>query len=108
MRVTDKVLDTVNDLIVEHDFEVINGEDFGKYTVKQHEFDYDSVDVGYGFHGSIKTGKTVYEGMGLKISIDWSCTCEADNELGIEDDKDFEFEYHVEQVAITNGLMTIA
>lgn len=50
----------------------------------------------------------VYEGRGLKISINWSCTCEADNELGIEDDKDFEFEYHVEQVAITNGLMTIA
>lgn len=108
MAITDELMDKVNDLIVEHDFEVINGEDFGKYAVKQYEFDYDSVDVGYGFYGSIKTGKTVYEGRGLKISINWSCTCEADNELGIEDDKDFEFEYHVEQVAITNGLMTIA
>ena len=57
MKATDKVLDTVNDLIVEHDFEVINGEDFGKYVVKQHEFDYDAVDIGYGFCGSIKTGK---------------------------------------------------
>ena len=33
---TDEILDMVNDLIVDHEFEIINGEDFYKYTVKQY------------------------------------------------------------------------
>jgi hypothetical protein len=94
---TDKILDMVNDLIVDHEFEIINGEDFDKYTVKQYESDYDTVDAGYGFYKSIKVGKTVYESTDLKISIDWSCMC-ADDEFGGEDYEDFEFDYNVEQI----------
>lgn len=95
---TDKILDMVNDLIVDHEFEIINGEDFDKYTVKQYESDYDTVDAGYGFYKSIKVGKTVYESTDLKISIDWSCTAVADDEFGGEDYEDFEFDYNVEQI----------
>lgn len=95
---TDKILDMVNDLIVDHEFEIINGEDFDKYTVKQYESDYDTVDAGYGFYKSIKVGKTVYESTDLKISIDWSCTAVADDEFGGEDYEDFEFTYNVEQI----------
>lgn len=95
---TDEILDMVNDLIVDHEFEIITGEDFDKYTVTQHESDYDIVDIGYGFYGTIKIGKTVYEGKGLKVTIDWSCMCEADNDLGGEDYEDFAFEYNVEQI----------
>lgn len=94
---TDKILDMVNDLIVDHEFEIINGEDFDKYTVKQYESDYDTVDAGYGFYKSIKVGKTVYESTDLKISIDWSCMC-ADDEFGGEDYEDFEFDYNVEPI----------
>lgn len=95
---TDKILDMVNDLIVDHEFEIINGEDFDKYTVKQYESDYDTVDAGYGFYKSIKVGKTVYESTDLKISIDWSCTAVADDEFSDEDYEDFEFDYNVEQI----------
>lgn len=95
---TDKILDMVNDLIVDHEFEIINGGDFDKYTVKQYEADYDVVDAGYGSYSTIKIGKTVYEGKGLKVTIDWSCMCEADNDLGGEDYEDFEFTYNVEQI----------
>lgn len=95
---TDEILDMVNDLIVDHEFEIINGEDFDKYTVKQYESDYDAVDAGFGFYKTIKIGKTVYEGKGLKISIDWSCMAVADNDLGGEDYEDFEFDYNVEQI----------
>lgn len=95
---TDKILDMVNDLIVDHEFEIINGEDFDKYTVKQYESDYDTVDAGYGFYKSIKVGKTVYESTDLKISIDWSCTAVADDDFGGEDYEDFEFDYNVEQI----------
>lgn len=94
---TDEILDMVNDLIVDHEFEIINGEDFDKYTVKQYESDYDTIDAGYGTYRTIKVGKTVYEGKGLKISIDWSCMC-ADDEFGGEDYEDFFFEYNVEQI----------
>lgn len=95
---TDEILDKVNDLIVDHEFEIINGEDFDKFTVTQYESDYDAIDAGYGFYRTIKIGKTVYEGKGLKISIDWSCMCVADNDLGGEDYEDFEFDYNVEQI----------
>ena len=95
---TDKILDMVNDLIVDHEFEIINGEDFDKFTVKQYESDYDTVDAGYGFYKSIKVGKTVYESTDLKISIDWSCTAVADDEFSDEDYEDFEFDYNVEQI----------
>lgn len=95
---TDEILDMVNDLIVDHELEIINGEDFDKYTVMQHESDYDTIDAGYGFYGTIKVGKTVYEGAGLKISIDWSCNCEADDDFGDENYKDFEFDYNVERI----------
>ena len=94
---TDKILDMVNDLIVDHEFEIINGEDFDKYTVKQYESDYDTVDAGYGTYRTIKIGKTVYESPDLKISIDWSCMC-VDDEFGGEDYEDFEFDYNVEQI----------
>ena len=94
---TDEILDMVNDLIVDHEFEIINGEDFDKYTVKQYESDYDTIDAGYGTYRTIKVGKTVYEGKDLKISIDWSCMC-ADDEFGGEDYEDFAFEYNVEQI----------
>ena len=94
---TDEILDMVNDLIVDHEFEIITGEDFDKYTVKQYESDYDTIDAGYGTYRTIKVGKTVYEGKGLKISIDWSCMC-VDDEFGGEDYEDFEFEYNVEQI----------
>lgn len=95
---TDETLDMVNDLIVDHEYEVIRGEDFSKYAVTQHESDYDTVDIGYGFYGTIKIGTTVYESADLKISIDWSCMCEADEDFGDEDYKDFEFDYIVEQI----------
>lgn len=95
---TDEILDMVNDLIVDHEFEIITGEDFDKYTVKQYESDYDTVDAGYGFYKSIKVGKTVYESTDLKISIDWSCTAVADDDFGGEDYEDFEFDYNVEQI----------
>lgn len=95
---TDEILDMVNDLILDHEFEIINGEDFDKFTVTQYESDYDAIDAGYGFYRTIKIGKTVYEGKGLKISIDWSCMCVADNDLGGEDYEDFEFDYNVEQI----------
>ena len=101
----DELMDIVNDLIVDHEYEVIDGEDFKQYHVMQHEFEYDSVDIGYGFYGTIKVGTTVYEGMGLKITIHWSCN--ADNDLGIETDSDFAFDYTIEQNAISNGLLTI-
>lgn len=94
---TDEILDMVNDLIVDHEFEIINGEDFDKFTVKQYESDYDTIDAGYGTYRTIKIGKTVYEGKNLKISIDWSCMC-VDDEFGGEDYEDFEFEYNVEQI----------
>lgn len=94
---TDEILDMVNDLIVDHEFEIITGEDFDKYTVKQYESDYDTIDAGYGTYRTIKVGKTVYEGKGLKISIDWSCMC-TDDEFGGEDYEDFEFTYNVEQI----------
>lgn len=94
---TDEILDMVNDLIVDHEFEIINGEDFDKFTVKQYESDYDAIDAGYGTYRTIKIGNTVYEGKGLKISIDWSCMC-VDDEFGGEDYEDFEFEYNVEQI----------
>lgn len=106
MAIKDELLDKVNDLIVDHEFEVIDGEDIEQYQVKQHEFDYDAVDAGYGCYRSIKVGQTVYEGMGLKISINWSCMTEADD-FGGETDSDFAFDYTVEQKAITNRLMTI-
>ena len=106
---TDKILDMVNDLIVDHEFEIINGEDFDNYTVKQYESDYDTVDAGYGFYKSIKVGKTVYESTDLKISIDWSCTAVADDEFGDEDYEDFEFDYNVEQICdVHNTEITIA
>ena len=95
---TDEILDMINDLIVDHEFEIINGEDFDKYTVKQYESDYDAVDAGFGFYKSIKDGKTVYESTDLKISIDWSCTAVADDEFSDEDYEDFEFDYNVEQI----------
>lgn len=95
---TDEILDMVNDLIVDHEFEIINGEDFDKFTVKQYESDYDTVDAGYGFYKSIKVGKTVYESTDLKISIDWSCTAVADDDFGGEDYEDFEFDYNVEPI----------
>lgn len=95
---TDEILDMVNDLIVDHEFEIINGEDFDKYTVTQYESDYDAIDAGYGFYSTIKIGKTVYESTDLKISIDWSCMCVADNDLGGEDYEDFEFDYNVEPI----------
>lgn len=94
---TDEILDMVNDLIVDHEFEIINGEDFDKYTVKQYESDYDTIDAGYGTYRTIKIRKTVYESPDLKISIDWSCMC-ADDEFGGEDYEDFEFDYNVEQI----------
>lgn len=94
---TDEILDKVNDLIVDHEFEVITGEDFNGYTVKQYESDYDTVDTGYGVYGTIKIGKTIYEGESLKISIDWSCMCE-DDDFGSEDYEDFTFDYNVEQI----------
>lgn len=95
---TDEILDMVNDLIVDHEFEIINGEDFDKFTVKQYESDYDTIDAGYGTYRTIKIGKTVYEGKGLKISIDWSCMAIADDDFGGEDYEDFEFDYDVEQI----------
>lgn len=95
---TDEILDMVNDLIVDHEFEIINGEDFDKYTVKQYESDYDAIDAGYGFYSTIKIGKTVYEGKGFKISIDWSCMAIADDDFGGEDYEDFEFDYNVEPI----------
>lgn len=94
---TDEILDMVNDLIVDHEFEIINGEDFDKYTMKQYESDYDTIDAGYGTYRTIKIGKTVYESPDLKISIDWSCMC-TDDEFGGEDYEDFEFTYNVEQI----------
>ena len=94
---TDEILDMANDLIVDHEFEIINGEDFDKYTVKQYESDYDTIDAGYNLYRTIKVGKTVYESADLKISIDWSCMC-ADDEFGGEDYEDFEFDYNVEQI----------
>ena len=94
---TDEILDMVNDLIVDHEFEIIKGEDFDKFTAKQYESDYDTIDAGYGTYRTIKVGKTVYEGKGLKISIDWSCMC-VDDEFGGEDYEDFEFDYNVEQI----------
>lgn len=96
---TDEILDMINDLIVDHEFEIINGEDFDKYTVKQYESDYDAVDAGFGFYKSIKVGKTVYESTDLKISIDWSCTAVADDEFSDEDYEDFEFDYNVEPIS---------
>lgn len=95
---TDEILDMINDLIVDHEFEIITGEDFDKYTVKQYESDYDAVDAGYGFYKTIKVGKTVYESTDLKISIDWSCMAIADDDFGGEDYEEFEFEYNVEQI----------
>lgn len=95
---TDEILDMVNDLIVDHEFEIINGEDFDKFTVKQYESDYDTVDAGFGTYRTIKVGKTVYESTDLKISIDWSCTAVADDEFSDEDYEDFEFDYNVEQI----------
>lgn len=95
---TDEILDIVNDLIVDHEFEIINGEDFDKYTIKQYESDYDAIDAGYGFYKTIKVGKTVYEGTDLKISIDWSCMAIADDDFGVEDYEDFEFDYNVEPI----------
>lgn len=95
---TGEILDIVNDLIVDHGFEIITGEDFDKYTVKQYESDYDTIDAGYGFYGTIKVGKTVYEGTGLKISIDWSCRVIANDDFGGEDYEDFEFDYNVEPI----------
>lgn len=95
---TDEILDMVNDLIVDHEFEIINGEDFDKYTVKQYESDYDTIDAGYGTYRTIKIGKTVYESPDLKISIDWSCTAVADDDFGDEDYEDFEFTYNAEQI----------
>lgn len=95
--ITDEILDEVNDLIVDHEFEVITGEDFDEYAVKQYEANYDTVDTGYGLCSTIKIGKTVYEGTGLKISIDWSCMCE-DDCFGGEDYEDFEFKYTVERI----------
>lgn len=95
---TGEILDMVNDLIVDHEFEIINGEDFDKFTVKQYESDYDTVDAGFGTYRTIKVGKTVYESTDLKISIDWSCMAIADDEFGGEDYEDFEFEYNVEQI----------
>lgn len=94
---TDEILDMVNDLIVDHESEIINGEDFDKYLVKQYESDYDTIDAGYGTYRTIKIGKTVYEDTDLKISIDWSCMC-VDDEFGGEDYEDFEFDYNVEQI----------
>lgn len=94
---TDEILDMVNDLIVDHEFEIINGEDFDKFTVKQYESDYDTVDAGFGTYRTIKVGKTVYESTDLKISIDWSCMC-VDDEFGGEDYEDFEFDYNVEPI----------
>lgn len=94
---TNEILDMVNDLIVDHEFEIINGEDFDKFTVKQYESDYDTIDAGYGTYRTIKVGKTVYEGKGLKIGIDWSCMC-TDDEFGGEDYEDFEFDYNAEQI----------
>lgn len=95
---TDEILDMANDLIVDHEFEIINGEDFDKYTVKQYESDYDTVDAGFGTYRTIKVGKTVYENTDLKISIDWSCTAIADDDFGGEDYEDFEFDYNVEPI----------
>lgn len=95
---TDEILDMVNDLIVDHEFEIINGEDFDKYTVKQYESDYDTVDAGFGTYRTIKVGTTVYESTDLKISIDWSCTAIADDDFGGEDYEEFEFDYNVEQI----------
>lgn len=89
-------MDMINNLIENNKFEVIDGENFEQYQVKQHEFDYDTVDAGYGFYQSIKVGQSVYEGMGLKISINWSCTTVADD-FGGETDSDFECDYTVEQ-----------
>lgn len=94
---TDETLDMVNDLIIDHEFEIINGEDFDEYSAKQYESDYDTIDAGYGTYRTIKVGKTVYEGKGFKISIDWSCMC-VDDEFGGEDYEDFEFDYNVEQI----------
>lgn len=106
---TDEILDMVNDLIVDHEFEIITGEDFDKYTVKQYESDYDTVDAGYGFYKTIKVGKTVYESTDLKISIDWSCMAVADYDFGDEDYEDFEFDYNVEQICdFHNTEITIA
>ena len=99
-------MDMVNDLIADHEYEVIDGEDFKPYHVTQHEFEYDSVDIGYDCHGAIKVGTTVYEGMGLKITIRWSCETETD-EFGLETDSDFAFDYTIEQKAISNEVMTI-
>ena len=99
---TDEILDMVNDLIVDHEFEIITGEDFDKYTVKQYESDYDTVDAGYGFYKTIKVGKTVYESTDLKISIDWSCMAVADDDFGDEDYEDFEFDYNVEITIASN------
>lgn len=95
---TNEILDMVNDLIVDHEFEIINGEDFDKYTVKQYESDYDTVDAGFGTYRTIKVGKTVYESTDLKISIDWSCMAIADDDFGGEDYEDFEFDYNVEPI----------
>jgi hypothetical protein len=95
---TDEILDMVNDLIVDHEFEIIEGADFDKYTVTQYESDYDMIDAGYGLFGTIKVGKTVYEGANLKISIDWSCMVIADDDFGGEDYEDFAFDYNVEQI----------
>lgn len=94
---TDETLDMVNDLIIDHELEIINGEDFDEYSAKQYESDYDTIDAGYGTYRTIKVGKTVYEGKGFKISIDWSCMC-VDDEFGGEDYEDFEFDYNVEQI----------
>ena len=63
---TDEILDMVNDLIVDHEFEIINGEDFDKFTVKQYESDYDTIDEDMVHIVQLKIGKTVYEGKGLK------------------------------------------
>lgn len=95
---TDEILDMVNDLIVDHEFEIINGEDFDKFTVKQYESDYDTVDAGFGTYRTIKVGKTVYENTDLKISIDWSCMAIADDDFGGEDYEDFEFDYNAEPI----------
>lgn len=91
------ITDIVYDLIVDHEFEVINGENFEEYTVKQYESDYDTIDAGYGLYRTIKVGKTAYEGKGFKISIDWSCMC-LDDDFGGEDYEDFEFDYNVERL----------
>lgn len=96
--ITDEIFDKVNDLIVDHEFEVITGEDFDEYVVKQYESDYDTIDAGYGLYSTIKVGKTVYEGKGFKIGIDWSCMAIADDDFGGEDYEDFEFDYNVEQI----------